>query len=360
MIRLGALATTIPMFLGSPSAAWSGSNAEGPGSLADWWGLEYEPTPHEVVHAENKLQLRYYGNTPGPGQGVPVVLVPAFVNTPAILDLDAERSVVRRFLERGFDVYVVDWGDPSRLDTTLSLDDYVGRYLRSSVSLAADMADSDRVHLFGFSTGAPLAAAFAAMWPDDVATLGLQGPPLDCSADGGLLEYRRYAEAVDLQRFVDAFGNVPPAIYDLLLGLGRPTTVSTDVPVRAVGPLDDTESVARACRVARWMAGGIDVPGELFRQFVEDLLIGNRLMENELAVDDRRVDLGDVTAPVALVLGTEDSYVPRAASLPFLGAVSSEDTRVFEVPADHVGTLVGPDAHETYWPRICDWVEART
>lgn len=184
-----------------------------------------------------------------------MVLAPAFINAPAILDLDAGRSIVRRFLERGFDVYLVDWGDPSRLDTALSLDDYVGRYVRDSVGVAREREDTGAVHLFGFSTAAPLVAAYAALQPDDVATLGLQGPPLDFSAEGGMLDFREVIEAIDVQWFVDAVGNVPAPLYDGVLGLGRPATLSTDLPARAVGRLNDPEALVRAGRVARWMAG---------------------------------------------------------------------------------------------------------
>lgn len=50
----------------------------------------------------------------------------------------------------------------------------------------------------------------------------------------------------------------------------------------------------------------------------------------------------------------------RIRQLPFLEAVASDDTRVFDVPADHFGSFLGPDAYETYWPQICDWVEECT
>ena len=44
------------MFSKFPSA-WSGTDAERPGSRADWQGLENEPTPYGVVHGENKLRI---------------------------------------------------------------------------------------------------------------------------------------------------------------------------------------------------------------------------------------------------------------------------------------------------------------
>lgn len=84
------------------------------------------------------------------------------------------------------------------------------------------------------------------------------------------------------------------------------------------------------------------------------------MVANELVVDGRRVDPEALTMPVAIVIGSEDSYVPRDGGLPFLRVVASADTRVFEMPTGHVGTFVHAEAHETYWPRICGRVAART
>jgi polyhydroxyalkanoate synthase len=44
---------------------------------------------------------------------VPLLFVYALINRPYILDLQQDRSVVRRMLEAGFDVYLIDWGEPS-------------------------------------------------------------------------------------------------------------------------------------------------------------------------------------------------------------------------------------------------------
>lgn len=107
------------------------------------------------------------------------------------------------------------------------------------------------------------------------------------------------------------------------------------------------------------MGGGPDVPGELFRQFVEALFEENRLTRNGLVDDGRMVDLSEITMPVALVLGSEDSFVPRAASLPFLDVVGSENIRVFDVLTGHVRTFVAPVAHEHYWPQVRDRIVAR-
>ena len=44
-------------------------------------------------------------------------------------DLQEDRSLVRNLLNLGVDLYVIDWGHPSRADRYLTVDDYVEGYL---------------------------------------------------------------------------------------------------------------------------------------------------------------------------------------------------------------------------------------
>ncbi len=46
----------------------------------------------------------------------PVLVCFALVNRPYILDLQPDRSLVRRLLEAGLEVYLIDWGDPDEAD----------------------------------------------------------------------------------------------------------------------------------------------------------------------------------------------------------------------------------------------------
>jgi len=180
-----------------------------------------DSTPYDVVHTENKVRLRHY-DPPERRQAVPVVFVYALINTPEILDLRADLSVVDQFLDRGFDVYVVEWGDPSQLDTGITLDDYVGRYLDNCVDAVCEQSGAETVHLVGFSTGSPIGAIYAALFPEKVASLGLQGPPLNFETDGGMLDYREAGASVDPRASVALLGNVPSEAVDAGFGLRMP------------------------------------------------------------------------------------------------------------------------------------------
>ena len=78
-------------------------------------------TPSEVVYEENRLKvLHFVADSAGasPKFKTPLVFVFALVNRPYILDLMPGRSVVRHFLDAGFDTYLIDWGTPTPRGST--------------------------------------------------------------------------------------------------------------------------------------------------------------------------------------------------------------------------------------------------
>jgi polyhydroxyalkanoate synthase len=316
-------------------------------------------TPFEVVYRENKLELRRY-EPEERKHDVPVFLTYPLINEPSILDFRPDRSVVRQFLESGFEVYLVDWGDYTTLDAALTLDDFVDRYLRNCVDAAFERSEADTVHLHGYSTGAPLAVAYAALSPENVRTLVLQGPPLDYHTEGGFFDFGELVRSHDPETLVELFGTVPAPILDLGLSIRKPVEYTLGAPRRLYDNFDDEEFVEDFARRAGWAIGGMDVPGETYRGIVEELFEENALMENELVLNGEHVDLDALEMPVLLVVGAEDKFVPSGAYMPFLDRVPSSDTEVIEFPTTHVGLSVAPEAHEEGWPRVREWLEARS
>ena len=97
-------------------------------------------TPHDVVYEEDTLKLlRYRRETPAV-YAEPVLVCYALVNRPYILDLQPDKSVVRQLLDRGFDVYMIDWGVPSDADRSLTLEDYVCGFLKNVVDFVLQRA----------------------------------------------------------------------------------------------------------------------------------------------------------------------------------------------------------------------------
>ena len=96
-------------------------------------------TPHDVVYEKNSLQLYHYRRESPAVVAEPVLICYALVNRPYILDLQSERSVVRRLLEGGLDVYLIDWGVPTAADKTLGLQDYICGSMRKVADVATQI-----------------------------------------------------------------------------------------------------------------------------------------------------------------------------------------------------------------------------
>ena len=81
-----------------------------------------------------KVTLHHYDPLPGVEVGTgPVLIVYGLVGRYTMADLQEDRSLVRNLLKRGVDLWVVDWGHPSRADQFLSIDNYVDWFLDDCV-----------------------------------------------------------------------------------------------------------------------------------------------------------------------------------------------------------------------------------
>ena len=97
--------------------------------------VPYNPTPREEIWRLNKTKLYYYHPTKPPEERypVPLLLVYALINRPFIFDLVPGRSFIEFMLDQGFEVYLLDWGEPGPEDQDITFDDYVAEYLLRAV-----------------------------------------------------------------------------------------------------------------------------------------------------------------------------------------------------------------------------------
>ena len=102
-------------------------------------------TPATVVYRENKLRLlRLLDETGQPREGRPPVLfVPAPVSRYFILDLLPGRSFAGHVAAAGFDVYIADFGTPSREDRFADLAYYVEGLVRRCVRTVSALTGED-------------------------------------------------------------------------------------------------------------------------------------------------------------------------------------------------------------------------
>ncbi|RJP36226.1 MAG: class III poly(R)-hydroxyalkanoic acid synthase subunit PhaC [Phycisphaerales bacterium] len=317
-------------------------------------------THARAVYREDKLRLLQYATGARPRYATPTVFVFALVNRPYILDLREGKSVVRHFIDAGFDTYNVDWGVPSDGDRFLSMEDYVDRYMNNIVDTVRDRCNVDRVNLIGYCMGGSMSAMYTALHPDKIRNLILMAAPVDWSDRSALLALWSDPRYFDVDQFIEVFGNAPAEWLQSSFLLLKPVSNLVEKYVTFYENMEDEKFLEDFFAMETWLNDNIPVAGEMFRQFVKYCIQENRLIKGELEIGGRRVDLQRVTCPVMNLVAQHDHLVPCGQSLPFNAAIGSKDAQAIEFPAGHIGLSVGSRAHRDLWPKVVSWLGERS
>jgi polyhydroxyalkanoate synthase len=72
------------------------------------------------------------------------------------------------------------------------------------------------------------------------------------------------------------------------------------------------------------------------------------------------VDLSNARASLLNIAGAKDIISPLSQTRATMDLVRSQDREHLILDAGHVGLMASPEARETFWPRIEDWLETRS
>ena len=316
-------------------------------------------TPTETVFRRDGVRLLRYDTDAEQRYKTPLIFVFALVNRPYILDLRPGKSVVAHFVERGFDTYNVDWGVPTRADRFLGMNDYIEGYLDEIVDHVRERSGCDKVNILGYCMGGSMSAMYTALHPDKVRNLTLLAAPVDWSDKDSLLAKWYDARVFDVDRVINAYGNMPAEMLQHSFLLLKPVSTLVEKYLSFYENMESEKFLEDFFAMETWLNDNIPVAGAMFREFVKHCMQQNQLINGKLRVGGRTVNLADITCPVLNLTAQQDHLVPDYQSLPLNDAVSSTDRDSINFPSGHIGLAVGSKAHRELWPRVCDWLGAR-
>ena len=312
-------------------------------------------TPASVVYRENKLRLlRLLDESGQPRSGPPVLFVPAPVSRYFIIDLLPGRSFAGHVAAAGYDVYIIDFGEPTSEDRFCDLTYYVDGLLRRAVRKVSALSGSPDVNLIGYCLGGTLSLLYAALYPATVARLVLLTTTVDGDVQGGIpwVAHRMglEGESAEHPRLVPA-AEVKSWFEMLAPG-------SNSVPGR-VGDLwerlDDAPERLRDVRtMASWVDDVVPASGRLLAELYQQFGPGrNGLMRGTARVAGRVVDLSAVTMPVMAVSAEKDTIAPPDGVDAITAIVPHAE--VVRLPGGHVGMVAGRSA-AAVWQRTVDFL----
>ena len=311
-------------------------------------------TPNRVLAEDVAHRLRDFGGAEAAGaDGMPLLVIPPEVNHSAIVDFGPGQSLVRVARDAGFArVAAVEWLSATPETAGRDVDDSIATIQAAIRTLGG------RVHLVGLCQGGWESAIVAALEPSTVATLTLVAAPIDFHAGHGAV--RRVAQLTPLpvyEALVRAGGGVMRGElitvgFDNLLPFERYLLK----PLTIWNRLDDEPWLDRFQRLEDWYRTPKDLPGVQYLRVVKELFQQNRLIQGTFVVQGRKVDLGRIDMPLALVTGTKDHITPPAQLFALRDHARSTRVLASELSAGHIGTFMGTEALRDHWPGILRWL----
>ncbi|PZV18753.1 MAG: class III poly(R)-hydroxyalkanoic acid synthase subunit PhaC [Pseudanabaena sp.] len=326
--------------------------------------LEIGVTPKEIVYREDKVILYRFQPVVDTPLNIPVLIVYALINRPFIIDLQENRSLVANLLKLGLDIYLMDWGYPTRADRWLTLDDYINGYIHNCVDFIRTKHHLDKINLLGICQGGTFSLCYSAIYPEKVKNLIAMIAPVDFQISNALLNMKGGCtlgtDAVDIDLMVDVLGNIPGDYLNFEFLMLKPWQLGIQKYLDFLEIIDDEDKLLNFLRMEKWIFDSPDLAGEAYRQFLKDFYQGNKLIKGEVRIGDKLVNLGNISMPVLNLYAEKDHLVTPASSLALGQYIGTKDYTVRSFPVGHVGIYVSRKSQQNLPPVIADWLKIRS
>ncbi len=341
-------------------------------------------SPYDVIFSDRIMSVRHYhaldedvieiaGEELEVEQGkhrVPVLLVPPLAATSMIFDLMPHRSIVRYFLAKGFDVYLVDWGDVTADHTDLSLETYVLEWMPMILDAVIAHSDEEDVSIFSYCMGGLISLMYLATHGDEsVKNLVTVASPVDMHQSGvaGKVLSTIYRPAQTISSVLNFSLMDLPARYFHVPGWTSSLVFKLTNPMGSVINsfekflnLWDREYLEESLTMSKWFDDMVDYPGETIRDMAIHMAINNRLASGKMRIGNSRAEFNSIKCSILAFAGESDKLVSIRAARKVLDIVSSQDKEFCVVPGGHAGVFAGNSAPKNTWQISCDWLAERS
>jgi polyhydroxyalkanoate synthase subunit PhaC len=303
-----------------------------------------------VLWQDGSTRLLDYGGT-----GAPVLVVPSLVNRAYILDLMAEKSLLRWLAGHGLRPLLVDWGTPGDLERRFTLTDYIAGRLEAALDTAAAAA-GEPMALVGYCMGGNLALALAERQPKRVSALALLATPWDFHAERAEQAHLMGALMPSLKAAFSVLGELPVDMLQTLFAALDPLLALRKFSRFA--ELGDSDPRAREfVALEDWLNDGVPLALPVAEAVLTEWYGENATARGLWRIAGRIVDPGRCTMPSLVVVPAQDRIVPPGSARALAAGLPSAE--VWTPALGHIGMVVSREAPRAVWQPLRDWLLAQ-
>lgn len=319
--------------------------------------IDIATAPKTAVYSEDKMTLYKYDRETESTYKTPVLIVYALVNTYKMLDIQPDRSYIRNLLAAGLDIYLIDWGYPTKADKFISMDDYINGYINNCVDFMRKKNRVEKINVLSICQGGTFSVIYASLYPNKIKNLVTHVTPVEFGTNDGLLF--RWSKNMDFDKLVEGFGGIIPGEF---LNEGFDSLkpmMKAQKQLALTNAMESEDKLLNFLRMEKWISESPDQTGACYLQFMKDLYQQNKLVKGELEVGGKKVNLKNLTCNLLNIYATEDHLVPPASSIPLNDYVGSKDKELYSFKGGHIGVFVGSKSQKELAPAVTEWLKKR-
>ena len=309
-----------------------------------------------AVWSEGNTRLLDYGAThpAARARGARAVLVvPSLINRWEVLDLTAEKSLLRAMAAAGLRPYLVDWGTPNDEERRFDSEAYVARLERALAFLAKRARRAPAV--LGYCMGGTLTVALAARQPRRVAGLALLAAPWDFHADRTGHAFLVSAGPL-LAEVADKVGELPVDVLQTLFWSLDPW-----LAVKKFGRFLGMDQAGAGARefvlLEDWLNDGAPLAGPVARECLVGWYGDNVPGSGRWIVGGRRIVPAKINVPALVMIPSGDRIVPPLSAAALADPVRGlKNVTRRDLPLGHIGMVVSGRARDLCWTPLIDWL----
>lgn len=330
--------------------------AKGYETLEQIGDVEIGATPKDLVWESGHVKMYHYRRDTPAKCKTPVLVSFAMLNRHDVLDLQNDRSLMKKLLDEGLDIYIMDWGYPTKADRYETMEDYIDGYMNDAVDFVRKSNKVDKIHKMGICQGGTYSMIYASLYPEKLKSLTTYVAPFDFSTNSCMLY--TWTKYIDVDTMVDSIGTIPGEMIDSSFGMLKPS-MNISKYLGILDSLDDKKKMQNFLRMEKWKGDLPAIPGEMYRKYIKDLFRDNKLIKGELELGGRTVDLKKMTVPFLNVYATDDNIIPNESTLPIMKAIGAKDKKEYPFPGGHIGVFVGGRSQKELGPAVAEWIIER-
>ena len=315
-------------------------------------------TPNDIVSETRLYRLLHYHSLVKRVSSTPILVVYALVNRSYVLDLQPNKSWIRHLLTQGFDVYLLDWKSPTRMDKYVSLDDYVNSYIDDCVEIVQNNNSSDKITIHGYCMGSSMSAMYTTLHQEKIQNLVTIAPVIDTSKDTTVIA--NISKQMDIDKLVSYIGYLPPEKLYECYSILKPFKQGVNKYFNLIENIDNESFVQNFLRIEKWLYDTPPIAGETIKQWINDIYKKNLLVKNQFKLGTTIVDLKKINVPLLNIVAEEDHLVSPECSVPLNEVVSSEDKRLIRFHTGHVGLIASSYSQNNVLPKVGQWIKSRS